>query len=75
MFIELSMFFFNRKVTALKDSSGPPPDLLLRFLLHSTTDIQPPCANCDNKTRVPMYYCNTCGKSIPVYFLIYLNEC
>jgi len=55
-------FLCFRKPTALKDSSGPPTDHLLRFLLHTSSDVHPTCANCDNKNRVAMYYCNTCGK-------------
>jgi hypothetical protein len=54
--------FSCRKLTALKESSGPPTDHLLRFLLHTSSDVHPTCANCDNKNRVAMYYCNTCGK-------------
>ncbi|OXA58597.1 hypothetical protein Fcan01_07864 [Folsomia candida] len=50
------------KPTPLKDGTGPPSDHLLRFLLHSSPDIHPSCANCDNKSRAPMYYCNTCGQ-------------
>ncbi|CAL8110482.1 unnamed protein product [Orchesella dallaii] len=52
------------KPTALKDGSGPPVDHLVRFLLQATSDTQPSCANCDNKSRIPMYYCNTCGQAL-----------
>ncbi|CAG7673093.1 unnamed protein product, partial [Allacma fusca] len=52
------------KVTPLKDGIGPPADVLLRFLLQASTDIQPPCANCDKKGRPPMFYCNTCGQAL-----------
>ena len=58
-------FVITRKVTPLKEESGPPVDSLLRFLLLASTDVQPPCANCDKKGRPPMYYCNTCGESNP----------
>lgn len=67
------MKFFS-KSTQLKDGMGPPVDHLLRFLLQASADTQPTCANCDNKSRVPMYYCNTCGKlSQSLFFALRLS--
>ena len=52
-----------RKVTSLRDGhSVPPTDSLLRFLVESSSDEFPSCANCDRNEKSPMFFCNTCGK-------------
>ena len=52
-----------RKVTSLRDGhSTPPTDSLLRFLVESSCDDYPTCANCDRNEKTPMFFCNTCGK-------------
>ena len=52
-----------RKVTSLRDGhSVPPTDSLLRFLVESSSDEYPSCANCDRNEKSPMFFCNTCGK-------------
>ncbi|CAL1531172.1 unnamed protein product [Lymnaea stagnalis] len=44
----------------LKDGSSlPPPDLLLKFMIESSTEERAQCANCD-ATAVQMFFCNTC---------------
>jgi len=50
-----------RKVTSLRDGhSVPPTDSLLRFLVESSSDEYPSCANCDRNEKSPMFFCNTC---------------
>ena len=52
-----------RKITSLRDGhSVPPTDSLLRFLVESSSDEYPSCANCDRNEKSPMFFCNTCGK-------------
>ena len=52
-----------RKVTSLRDGhSVPPTDSLLRFLVESSSDEFPSCANCDRNEKSPMFFCNTCGE-------------
>ncbi|BFZ23795.1 hypothetical protein BsWGS_26834 [Bradybaena similaris] len=47
-------------VHALKDGASlPPPDLLLKFMVESTTEERALCANCDS-TSAQMFFCNTC---------------
>jgi len=49
------------KVTSLRDGhSVPPTDSLLRFLVESSSDEYPSCANCDRNEKSPMFFCNTC---------------
>ena len=60
----LTQFSCFRKVTSLRDGhSEPPTDSLLRFLVESSSDEYPSCANCDRNEKSPMFFCNTCGKS------------
>ena len=59
---EISLY---RKVTSLRDGhSTPPTDSLLRFLVESSCDEYPKCANCDRNEKTPMFFCNTCGEQI-----------
>ena len=54
-----------RKVTSLRDGhSTPPTDSLLRFLVESSGEEYPQCANCDRNEKSPMFFCNTCGEDI-----------
>ncbi|CAG5121432.1 unnamed protein product [Candidula unifasciata] len=47
-------------VHTLKDGASlPPPDLLLKFMVESTTEERALCANCDS-TSAQMFFCNTC---------------
>ena len=56
---------FCRKLTPLRDGhSLPPSDTLIRFLVESTCEEVPTCANCDRNEKSPMFFCNTCGKII-----------
>eukprot|EP00092_Neocalanus_flemingeri_P003832 GFUD01004128.1.p1 GENE.GFUD01004128.1~~GFUD01004128.1.p1 ORF type:complete len:1203 (+),score=265.86 GFUD01004128.1:433-4041(+) len=53
------------KVTSLRDGhSVPPTDSLLRFLVESSSDEYPSCANCDRNEKSPMFFCNTCGQAL-----------
>jgi len=53
------------KVTSLRDGhSLPPTDSLLRFLVESSSDEFPSCANCDRNEKSPMFFCNTCGQAL-----------
>lgn len=53
------------KVTPLRDGhSLPPSDHLLRFLVESTCEEFPTCANCDRNEKSPMFFCNTCGQAL-----------
>ena len=57
-----------RKVTSLRDGhANPPTDSLLRFLVESSSDEFPSCANCDRNEKSPMFFCNTCGKNFVVF--------
>ena len=56
-----------RKLTPLRDGhSLPPSDHLLRFLVESTCEEFPKCANCDRNEKSPMFFCNTCGKTFRI---------
>ena len=58
-----------RKVTSLRDGhSNPPTDSLLRFLVESSSDEYPSCANCDRNEKSPMFFCNTCGKKFVFHY-------
>ncbi|PVD36862.1 hypothetical protein C0Q70_03852 [Pomacea canaliculata] len=47
--------------THLKDGAVlPPRDLLLKFMVESSTDEKAPCANCDSFESSAMFFCNTC---------------
>ncbi|KAH9523105.1 hypothetical protein Btru_065815 [Bulinus truncatus] len=47
-------------VHTLKDGALlPPSDLLLKFMVESSTEEQALCANCDSATA-QMFFCNTC---------------
>jgi len=53
------------KLTPLRDGhSLPPSDHLLRFLVESTCEEFPRCANCDRDEKSPMFFCNTCGQAL-----------
>ena len=57
-------FFIFRKITQLRDGhSLPPSDNLIRFIMESTYEDFPSCANCDRNEKSQMFFCNTCGKS------------
>ena len=57
------LFFIHRKITQLRDGhSLPPSDNLIRFIMESTCEEFPSCANCDRNEKSPMFFCNTCGK-------------
>lgn len=46
--------------THLKDGATlPPVDLLLKFMVESTTEERAQCANCDS-ISIKMFFCNTC---------------
>ena len=58
------IFFIFRKITQLRDGhSLPPSDNLIRFIMESTYEDFPSCANCDRNEKSQMFFCNTCGKS------------
>ena len=58
------IFLFSRKITQLRDGhSLPPSDNLIRFIMESTYEDFPSCANCDRNEKSQMFFCNTCGKS------------
>ena len=60
----LHLFFIFRKITQLRDGhSLPPSDNLIRFIMESTYEDFPSCANCDRNEKSQMFFCNTCGKS------------
>lgn len=42
-------------------STHPPPDYLVHFVVESSNDEKPVCANCDKGDRSPMFFCDTCG--------------
>uniref|UniRef100_A0A2C9LLC5 RING finger protein 207 n=1 Tax=Biomphalaria glabrata TaxID=6526 RepID=A0A2C9LLC5_BIOGL len=47
-------------IQTLKDGAAlPPSDLLLKFMVESSTEEQALCANCDT-AAVQMFFCNTC---------------
>ena len=59
-----------RQMTALRDGQSlPPSDNLIRFLVESTSEEYPSCANCDRNEKSPMFFCNTCGKYTTVMAL------
>ncbi|XP_005094247.1 RING finger protein 207 [Aplysia californica] len=41
----------------------PPSDLLLKFMVESTTEEKAQCANCDS-TSLQMFFCNTCTQPL-----------
>lgn len=51
------------KVTATKDGQLPPRDSLMAFLVESSCEERPPCANCDNGNQAD-FFCNTCGQAL-----------
>lgn len=66
---EISKIWSFRKSTPLRDGhSLPPSDHLLRFLVESTCEEIPKCANCDRNEKSPMFFCNTCGNWFYVLF-------
>ncbi|KAK3870734.1 hypothetical protein Pcinc_024067 [Petrolisthes cinctipes] len=53
------------KVTALKDGQLPPRDALMVFLVESSCEERPTCANCDKSiSQSAMFFCNTCGQAL-----------
>ena len=49
------------KVTVTKDGQLPGRDHLMAFLVESSCEERPPCANCDHGSQAD-FFCNTCGK-------------
>ena len=63
--------FILRKITQLRDGhSLPPSDNLIRFIMESTCEDFPSCANCDRNEKSPMFFCNTCGKFFSTYIFL-----
>ncbi|XP_064111901.1 RING finger protein 207-like isoform X1 [Macrobrachium nipponense] len=52
------------KVTGLKDGQFPPRDNLMVFLVESSCEERPQCANCDKSNQSAMFFCNTCGQAL-----------
>ncbi|CAG0918948.1 unnamed protein product [Notodromas monacha] len=53
------------KVTTLKDGSTlPPPDYLVHYVVESSNDEKPVCANCDKADHPLMFFCDTCGQAL-----------
>ena len=52
-----------RKVTSLKEGQLPPRDNLMAFLVESSCEERPQCANCDKTNQSAMFFCNTCGET------------
>ncbi|XP_069172288.1 LOW QUALITY PROTEIN: uncharacterized protein [Procambarus clarkii] len=50
------------KVTGLKEGQLPPRDNLMVFLVESSCEERPQCANCDKTNQSAMFFCNTCGQ-------------
>ncbi|XP_059160437.1 uncharacterized protein LOC131944013 [Physella acuta] len=51
-------------VHTLRDGTSlPPSDLLLKFMIESSTEERAQCANCDS-TAVQMFFCNTCSQPL-----------
>ncbi|XP_068216699.1 RING finger protein 207-like [Palaemon carinicauda] len=55
------------KVTGLKDGQFPPRDNLMVFLVESSCEERPQCANCDKSHQSAMFFCNTCASSCAVH--------
>ena len=71
-----SLFLTSRHATVLRENTSlPPKDELVQYLLKSTNDEYPKCSNCDRNEKSAMFYCNTCGKiydnevTVAVYYI------
>ena len=54
--------FFSKSNSLRGESSMPPRDELITFLLRTNSADFPRCANCDRNEKSPMFFCNTCGE-------------
>ena len=71
-FYFIILFCARWQTSFREDSSLPPRDDLMQFLLNSTNHDLPKCSNCDRNEKSTMFYCNTCG-NIYVYPFFHEN--